>query len=253
MKIDILASGSSGNCIALTVDDKTLLIDAGIAKTKIEKALMNVGIRPDQVEAIFVTHAHNDHVKGLPLANKYQIPVYATEGEWKLINNVDDDLKRYVFKEDNRYESHLFDMGEMAVIPFAVHHDSYEPVGYKVLLGDKQVSVCLDTGHVDKDMFDAMKDSDVYIIESNHEPKMVEASSGYPYSVKVRILSDIGHLSNQQTASALSKLVRGKGEQIYLVHLSDKNNMPMLAEMTTKKALNQKGFIENKHYYLEVL
>ncbi|PIC80522.1 MBL fold metallo-hydrolase [Sporosarcina sp. P18a] len=252
MKIDILASGSAGNCIAITVGEKTILIDAGIAKTKIEKALMNVNIRPDQVEAVFITHAHGDHVKGLPFANKYGIPVYAGADEWESIKSVDDDLKCSAFKENGVYESFMFDMGEMAVIPFGVHHDAREPLGYKVLAGNKQVSICLDTGHVDAAMLSAMADSDIYVIESNHEPRMVEASS-YPNSVKARIISHIGHLSNHQTAEALSKLVQGNGEQIYLVHLSDKNNMPALAAMTVKRELLKKGLTVGKHYELEVV
>ena len=252
MKVDILASGSGGNCIAITVGEKTILIDAGIAKTKIEKALLNVNIRPDQVEALFITHAHGDHVKGLPLASKYNVPVYATEGEWKSIQNVNDDLKCLIFKERERYESHMFDMGEIAVIPFAVHHDAYEPVGYKVLAGNRQISICLDTGIVDDNMLAAMSDSDIYIMEANHEPRMVEASS-YPNSVKARVLSHIGHLSNQQTAETLARLVNGKGERIYLVHLSSKNNLPALAEMTVKRELLKKGFTAGKHYELEVV
>jgi phosphoribosyl 1,2-cyclic phosphodiesterase len=94
MKVDILASGSGGNCIALRSGETTILVDAGVAKTKIEKRLLEVGIRPDSIRAIFITHAHSDHVKGLPLANKYKIPVYAAEGEWKDIQGVDDDLLR---------------------------------------------------------------------------------------------------------------------------------------------------------------
>ncbi|KJD42462.1 MBL fold metallo-hydrolase, partial [Paenibacillus terrae] len=94
MKVNILASGSKGNCIALTSAGQTILIDAGIAKTKIEKRLLDVGIRPDHITAIFITHAHGDHIKGLPMANKYRIPVYATEGEWKGISGVDDELRR---------------------------------------------------------------------------------------------------------------------------------------------------------------
>lgn len=251
MKVDILASGSSGNCIAITAGEKTILIDAGIAKTKIEKALLNVGITPGNVEAIFITHSHGDHVKGLPIANKYNIPVYATEGEWKKIKTVDNDLKCLVFKENNRYESHMFDMGEIAVIPFAVHHDAHEPVGYKVLAGNKQISICLDTGIADDNMIEVMSDSDIYIIEANHEPRMVEVSK-YPNSVKARILSHIGHLSNKQTADVLSRLVRGKGEQIYLVHLSSSNNLPGLAKMTVMRSLKNKGFIAGKHYEIEV-
>lgn len=252
MKVDILASGSSGNCIAISNGQSTILIDAGIAKTKIEKRLLEVGITPNSIEAIFVTHAHGDHIKGLPLANKYKIPVYASEGEWKSIQNVDDDLQYLIFKENHRYESHFFDSGEIAVIPFGVHHDALEPVGYKILAGNKQASICLDTGVMDDNMLAVMSDSDFYIIEANHEPRMVEASS-YPDSVKARIISHIGHLSNQQTAEALSQLLQGKGEHIYLVHLSDKNNMPALAEMTVKRELLKKGYHAGSQYELEVI
>ncbi|UOQ85672.1 MBL fold metallo-hydrolase [Gracilibacillus salinarum] len=250
MKVDILASGSKGNCIALTSGESTFLVDAGVAKTKIEKALLEVGITPNNIESIFITHAHKDHTKGLPLANKYNIPVFAGEEEWKLIENVEHGI--ILPKNDIMYEPLIFDMGEISVTPFGVHHDSYEPVGYSVMMHGEQTSICLDTGKVDESMLIHMSDSDTYIIESNHAPAMVEHSD-YPNSVKARVLSDVGHLSNVQTAAALSELVQGKGEKIYLSHLSSNNNMPALAEMTTVRALAKKGFIRNKHYRLEVI
>jgi len=247
MKVDILASGSQGNCIALRSGTTTILVDAGIAKTKIEKRLLEVGIRPDSIVAIFITHAHGDHVKGLPLANKYKIPVYAGEGEWRSISGVDSELQR-PFKAGT--DIHLEDY---FVESFKTHHDAFDPVGY-VVSDDEghKCSICLDTGHVDSDMLGAMEFSNVYVIEANHEPNMLEVSD-YPNSVKARILSNIGHLSNEQTAAVLSKLVNGVGEQIYLTHLSSKNNMPALAEMTIKRALLQKGFKQGKEYFLEVI
>lgn len=248
MKVNILASGSSGNCIALTSGQSTILVDAGIAKAKIEKALLEVGIVPGNVQAIFITHAHKDHTKGLPLANKYKIPVFAGEDEWKDINLVDEELQKTVEAFD------IFQFKSFGICPFSVHHDAYEPLGYTIdnIETGFKVSVCLDTGKVDAEMIKTMWNSDIYIIESNHAPNMVEASD-YPNSVKVRIISDVGHLSNEQTAAALSKLVQGKGEKIYLTHLSNKNNMPALAEMTTMRALLNKGFKRDKHYILEVV
>ncbi|MFJ7756292.1 MBL fold metallo-hydrolase [Peribacillus muralis] len=244
MKVDILASGSGGNVIAVRSSGNTLLVDVGIAKTKIEKRLLEVGIRPDSIDAIFITHAHSDHVKGLSLANKYRIPVFASEGEWKSIKGVDPELKRIMTSNQS--------INNFDITTFNVHHDAFEPIGYSIIdkFGDK-VSVCLDTGKVDSEMIETMKNSNFFIMESNHEPAMLEHSK-YPNSVKARILSNIGHLSNKQTAEALSKLIKGTGEKIFLTHLSSQNNLPELAKLTTIRALNKKGFKPEIDYEIEV-
>lgn len=250
MKVDILATGSAGNCIALTTAGKTILIDAGIAKTKIEKRLLEVGIRPDSIAAIFLTHAHGDHTKGLPLANKYGIPVYATDGEWKGISGVDERLQRVAETRYGEYEG--IQLGGVTVYPFHTHHDAYEPVGYAIEPENgPRACVVFDTGKVDNDMLEMMEGS-IYIIEANHDPDLV-ALSDYPDSVKARVLSDLGHLSNEQTAEALACLVRGNGERIYLTHLSSANNLRLLAWKTVERALAGRGFIEGTHYHLEVI
>lgn len=245
MKVDILASGSKGNCIALTSNQSTILIDAGIAKTKIEKALLDVGIKATDISAIFITHAHKDHTKGLPIANKYKIPVYASEDEWKDIDLVDDELVYTI-------DTEVITFGDIHVYAFETYHDAYDPVGYVVKTDECKVSICLDTGKVDEHMLNAMLNSDIYIIEANYDEDMLQASN-YPESVKERISSDVGHLSNKQTASALSKLIQGRGEKILLTHLSSNNNLPVLAEMTVKRALKRKGLVAGKHYKLEVI
>lgn len=183
------------------------------------------------------------------MANKYHIPVFSGEEEWKTITKVDEELESYIRSS----ETIGIGMG-FEVTAFQTHHDAYDPLGYTVedLHSSAKCSICLDTGHVDDGMLQAMKGSDIYIIEANHDPNMVEVSD-YPNSVKARVLSHIGHLSNEQTAEALSKLIQGRGEKIYLTHLSGSNNLPTLAEMTVKRALKQKGFIAGKHYEIKVV
>jgi phosphoribosyl 1,2-cyclic phosphodiesterase len=246
MRVDILASGSGGNVIAVRSSQSTILVDVGIAKTKIEQRLLDVGIRPDSITAILITHAHSDHVKGLPIANKYKVPVYAGEGEWRTITGVNRELQM-AFKPGAD-----LNLGDWFIESFPTHHDAFSPHGFTIHdFEGQKCSVCLDTGHVDDQMLSTMEYSNIYVIESNHEPRMVEASD-YPPATKARILSHVGHLSNEQTADALSKLVNGLGEQIYLTHLSSKNNMPVLAEMTVKRALSKNGFKAGKDYFLEV-
>jgi phosphoribosyl 1,2-cyclic phosphodiesterase len=250
MEVKILASGSKGNCIAVSSGSSVILIDAGVAKTKIQKRLLEHDIKPTDVEAIFVTHAHGDHIKGLPFANEYSIPVYASEGEWKGIKTVDEELRHNISNQ-----SILFDWEGMKewiqITPFDVYHDALEPKGYFVETPSHKCSICLDTGQVDNEMIEAMKNSDIYIIEANHHPAMVEVCNR-PESVKARILSNsVGHLSNQQTGEALRKLVKGKGERIYLTHLSEGNNVSILAQMTVERHLSP--FVNGKDYFLEVV
>lgn len=249
MKVNILASGSSGNCIAIQSESTCILIDAGVPKTKIEKRLLEVGIRADEINAIFVTHGHKDHTKGLTIANKYRIPVYAAEGEWKSIEGVDEDIKNSIVDQEP-----ITNIGAFDIFPFRTQHDAYHSLGYVVddYANQKSCSICLDTGVISEEMLKEMNDSEIFIIEANHDPEMVEASD-YPDSVKARILSDVGHLSNEQTAEALSKLVKGKGEQIYLTHLSSNNNLPILAELTVRATLGLKGYKAGIDYKIEVI
>ncbi|RSL32648.1 MBL fold metallo-hydrolase [Salibacterium salarium] len=251
MKVNILASGSGGNCIAVRTDNTTIVIDAGVAKTKIEKKMLEVGIRADDIKAFFVTHAHKDHTKGLPLANKYHIPVHAAANEWKDIQGVDGDLQNTISSEGILFDYEGYNEW-IEIIPFSVSHDAYDPKGYIIQTNGKKLSICLDTGTVSEDMLAAMSGSDIYVIEANHDVDML-TNSAYPLSVQVRIASHIGHLSNEQTADALAKLVKGQGERIYLTHLSSSNNMPALAKMAAEQELKKKGYLRGKHYELEVV
>jgi phosphoribosyl 1,2-cyclic phosphodiesterase len=248
VEIKFIGTGSKGNCIAIGFIDGWILFDIGIAKTKCEKLLLENGIDPKEVRCIFISHAHKDHVAGLPFAEKWNIPVYASAGTWKTVDFSGD---KRVLKFDKTMIS--YGLGVLNVRWFKTHHDDYESLGYTVEDEEgTKVSICLDTGHVDRDMLEAMRGSDIYIIEANHDPELVAVSS-YPDSVKARILSDVGHLSNEQTAKALSQLVTGKGEKIYLCHLSSSNNLPAIAKGEVVRALRKKGLQIDKHYSVEVV
>jgi phosphoribosyl 1,2-cyclic phosphodiesterase len=251
MKVTILATGSDGNCIHLQSGDTGILIDAGKWKRDLEKRMLAQGINAaTDVQAIYITHAHGDHIKGLTLANKYHIPVYATEGEWKGISGVEDELQHNLEITFSKYDP--VTTGELTVHPFKVHHDSYEPVGYAIEDNEgNRACVVFDTGHLDDDML-KMMEGNIYIVEANHDVYMLQNGS-YDAYLKDRIADPHrGHLSNDQTAEALQKLVKGQGERIYITHLSSNNNTPVLAAETIKLALFDKGFVNKKHYHLEV-
>ncbi|UHA74431.1 MBL fold metallo-hydrolase [Paenibacillus sp. 481] len=250
IQVKVLASGSKGNCIWIGNGEVNILIDIGLPKTKVEKIMLQNDIDPSKITAIFLTHEHGDHIQGISFAKKYKIPVRGSEGTLKAIGSVETAEK---LCHDGVVMFNAFEDSVIKVMPFRVSHDAYDPYGYTVQ--DKKgmkVSILMDTGTVTGDMLRAMSHSDVYIFECNHDVDMV-VDGDYTEVTKSRILSDIGHLSNEAAGAALSKLVKGKGERIYLTHMSSKNNMPALAEMTVKKALRAKGFHEGTHYHLHVV
>ena len=255
MLVRVIAGGSDGNCIVVQSGGVTVLIEAGKRKTFIEKMLIQEGFDPTKIDAIFVSHAHQDHCQGIGIANKYSIPVYASEGSWKNVKHMG------AVEEDLR---HVLDAGDSVIIEceftvkaFATHHDGHSTIGFTLetedMFFDRKMSFCLDSGYVCDDMLTAMKGSDIYLIEANHEPNILNNHPDYSDYLRSRILSDIGHLSNQQAAEALAKLIEGKGERIMITHLSKRTNTVALAVAIIGDALSVKGFVKGKDYFLEVI
>ncbi|MFC5528430.1 MBL fold metallo-hydrolase [Cohnella yongneupensis] len=248
MIVKVLASGSKGNAVWISNGEVSILIDVGLPKSKIEKIMLERDIDPSKIDGIFISHEHQDHVMGISLADKYKIPVYASEGTLKEIGRLD---TGNIMRAGGFHGFDALRSSYMLVSAFGVHHDAMEPFGYTITTKDKKATVLMDTGHVDEAMIQAMQYSDIYVFECNHDVDMLQ-DGDYDARTKSRILSDNGHLSNDAAAEALAKLVTGKGEHIWLTHMSANNNLPALAEGTVKRALRAKGLHPGKHYTLEV-
>jgi phosphoribosyl 1,2-cyclic phosphodiesterase len=248
MRFSILASGSSGNSILIETDHTKILIDAGLSGKQIEGRLQGVGVHPTSLNAILVTHEHSDHIKGVGvLARRYQIPVYTHEKTWKELDRLIGEIP-----EEQR---HLFDDGEVRhfadldIESFGTSHDAAYPMGFCFHHGHKKLSLATDLGYVSQKIKDKIKDSHVYIFESNHDVEMLRMGH-YPWNIKRRILSDVGHLSNEDAGIALCDVLGGNKEKVYLSHLSKDNNMMELARLTVKNILDEHGLVTDKDVLL---
>lgn len=250
MKFCAIASGSTGNCQYIETKKKRILIDAGLSGKAIEENLKEIGVDPSTLDGIFVTHEHNDHVKGVGiLARRYGLEVFANENTFyameKTVKRIDEH-KRHVFRSNE-----AFSYGDLEIFPMPLFHDAEEGVGYVLMSGGKKISILTDTGWVNTAMLDMMDGSDVYYLESNHDAKMLR-NGPYPRILKDRIASTRGHLSNEHCAELLASLVKKKGEHIVLGHLSQENNLPLLAARATRDALAENKIYEGVDYLLEV-
>lgn len=244
-----LFSSSSGNCTYIGSSGGGVLIDAGVSAKQISLKLNSVGVSEKDIGAVFVTHEHSDHVKGLRVfASKYNIPVYATEGTIRELKKMGIINGKFpVFPISSGIEC----SGQL-VTPFHTSHDVAESCGYSVTTSDdRKICVATDTGVVTNEMKEALTGCDLALVESNHDIGMLRNGS-YPYLLKRRILSDVGHLSNVACGDFVTELVKNGTTRLVLGHLSKENNIPSLAYRTSKSALDCAGAVENRDYILKV-
>ncbi|MGN0394701.1 MAG: MBL fold metallo-hydrolase [Coprococcus sp.] len=237
MNLLSISSGSSGNCYYIGNDNTHILVDVGISGKKVEAGLKDIGIKADELSGILITHEHIDHVKGLGvLARKYAIPIYATGKticeiqKMKSVGEISDDLFHEITPDT------YFNINDIKVDPTSIWHDAADPVCYSLYDGDKKISVATDLGNYDDYIVGKLKDSDVMVIEANHDIRMLQAGP-YPYYLKQRILSNYGHLSNERSGQLIKTLLNNHIKGILLGHLSKENNFEELAYETVKLEL----------------
>ena len=239
MRMVSIASGSSGNCIYIGSDNTHLLVDAGISNKRIQEGLNDIGLTGSDVTGILVTHEHSDHIKGLGvLSRKYHLPIYGTKetldeiAACKTLGTFDTGLLSPIEPDVD------FQIGDLTLEPFSIHHDAANPVAYRVSHERKSVAVATDMGHYDQYVIDHLKDLDALLLEANHDVNMLETGP-YPYYLKRRILGDHGHLSNENAGRLLNYILNDKLKYVLLGHLSKENNYEALAYETVRFEIDQ--------------
>lgn len=241
MKLCSIASGSSGNCIYAGNDNTNILVDVGVSAKRIENGLSSIDIKPDTVQAILVTHEHSDHISGLGvMSRKYHIPIYATIETAKAIMNmknlgeIEKDLFHFI--EPNE----TFMVNDISVNPFSTSHDASNSVCYTMQSNGRKVGIATDLGKFDDYIMSNLEDSDILMLEANHDVNMLMVGK-YPYYLKQRILGDKGHLSNKASAELICKLMNSRLQHVILAHLSKENNYEELAYETVSCELHSQG------------
>lgn len=238
LKLCSLSSGSNGNCVFISGGNTKILVDAGIAGKKILANLEEIGERIEDISAVFVTHEHIDHIKSVGvLARKYGISVYGTGGTLteclygkNKIGEVRFDLMKKV------QPGKPFCVGDFTVTPFRTSHDAADPCAYTFECEGHKVGFATDLGFFDEETVINLAGSELLYLEANHDINMLEVGP-YPYSLKQRIKSELGHLSNDDCAKLLIKLCNEydtRIQHVILAHLSEENNFPELAFETVR-------------------
>ncbi|MCM1159311.1 MAG: MBL fold metallo-hydrolase [Clostridium sp.] len=237
MRLCSLYSGSSGNAIYVGTNDTHVLIDVGVSMKKVVTALHSIEVKPEELDAILITHEHSDHIGGLGVfLRKYGIPVYGTDktleavSQYKNLGKVDFSLFHGIKPEES------FQIEDLWVKPVSTWHDAADPVCYTLTDGDKKISVATDLGDFDEHIVDSLSGADAMLIEANHDIRMLEVGP-YPYPLKQRILGKRGHLSNERGGQLVRALLNDHIKGIYLGHLSKENNYPELAFEAVKAEL----------------
>jgi phosphoribosyl 1,2-cyclic phosphodiesterase len=305
VRFTVLASGSKGNssvvsCISATGGSTRILVDAGLSCREIFRRMREVGEDPTTLDAILITHEHQDHINGLAVtARKLGIPVYFTEAthrawvrqvtprqrityaEWaeqyrqkkqapvesepSAVDNIAAASESCDPKSEPSSESSLdpanlpsvayfragesFSIGEVTISPFTIPHDAADPVGFVFTAEGVRLALATDLGYMPPNVQAQLRRCDLIMLESNHDLEMLR-DGPYPWSVKQRVLSRVGHLSNDATAAFLEQIYDGTANYLILAHLSESNNLPALARLAAERALTAKPSLLANRLYL---
>ena len=244
VSVTMLASGSRGNCALVASSTTRILVDAGISGRETFRRMKSLGDDPHSLSAILITHEHSDHIYGLAtLAKKLRIPIFmtgATHQAWSRAVR-DQNGERPRLEKLERFEAgRTFQVGDIAVRPFTIPHDAADPVGFTFRAEGIKVGIATDLGYLPASVKDHLRGCDVLVMESNHDVEMLRVGP-YPWSVKQRVMSRVGHLSNLALADFFTSDYDNSATFVVLAHLSEQNNHPEIARREAEKALATRG------------
>ena len=240
VRMTVLASGSRGNCTVFSNASASILVDAGLSCRETFKRMKAVGEDPQQIRAIVISHEHADHVAGLPvLARKLEVPIFITEATYSTWRKSTRDAEGKPAKLDRREHfqaGRSFSVAGMTITPFTISHDAADPCGFTFTSDGIKIGIVTDLGYVTANVKQHLRGCDGLMIESNHDLEMLR-NGPYPWMVKQRVMSRVGHLSNTALADFFEKDYDGRAAFLVLAHLSEQNNHPELARETAHQAL----------------
>ncbi len=245
-KLTILGSGSGGNCAYLETDETRLLIDAGFSGRQIRQRLASIERTPETLHGILITHEHTDHIQGLAaIAARLNLPLYCN----RLTKEAIESQLQTKFNCRLFSTGSSFEIGDVSVDAFSVPHDAQDPVGFLIRTAEGNIGFLTDLGHATKLVVERVRAAHVLVLETNHDVKLLQDDTRRPWSLKQRILSRHGHLSNDAAAEVAEQIVSDDLRQLYLGHLSRDCNRPQLARNAINERLQKIGA---RHVTVEV-
>lgn len=286
----VLASGSKGNSALVASSTTRILVDAGLSCRELMKRMLTAGEDPSALDAILITHEHQDHVQGLAVtARRLGIPVYWTEpthrawarwmtpqkrmtyAEWLERRRVQTNASPEPSPEEKAAAEETltepqkdptalpavqyfqagsgFRIGDIAILPFTIPHDAIDPVGFVFETEGVRIGLATDLGYMPSNVNVQLRGCDVLMLESNHDLDMLR-DGPYPWAVKQRVMSRVGHLSNDAAADFLARGYDGQATYVVLAHLSENNNLPELARIAAERALQDRMSLLANHLVL---